>query len=338
LRKTTRAVCKAASASAIVLATAAAVRTGAAQTTSENAATAETLFRDGRALIKAGRTSEACAKFAESHRLDPQTGTLLNLALCHEEEGKTASAWAEFNEVEERSGAKSERAEFAHRHARAVEGKLSRLRIRVEPAAPGVTLTLDGRPMRAAALGSLIPLDPGEHAIEATAPGKERWGQRVKIDPGPATQELVVKLVDASTPSAAPPPATAPAAAPARDPEPTSTARRDIGFAIGAVGIVGIGIGTGYGLSALSKKNEYNDQWRGGACDTQPNCDAARDAKEQLDKAAIISTIGFVAGGIGVATGLYLVLTAPSSQQTNTVRIAPILARSATGVTITGSF
>jgi hypothetical protein len=95
----------------IVVGSAIPARTGVAQTTSESAAQAEALFREGRVLIKAGQTSEACAKFAESQRLDPQTGTLLNLALCHEDEGKTASAWAEFNEVSERSGATSERVE-----------------------------------------------------------------------------------------------------------------------------------------------------------------------------------------------------------------------------------
>jgi hypothetical protein len=108
------------------------------------------------------------------------------------------------------------------------------------------------------------------------------------------------------------------------------------------VGIVGIGIGAGYGLSALSKKNEYDRRWSGGSCgippEDQSDCVEAADAKSALDRAAIISTIGLVAGGIGVATGLYLVLTAPSSQPSNTVRIAPMFARSTTGVTIAGSF
>jgi hypothetical protein len=345
LSQSKRALWKVASAPIIVLWSATGERTSAAQTTSENAAQAETLFRDGRALIKAGRTSEACAKFAESHRLDPQIGTLLNLALCHEDEGKTASAWAEFNEVEERSGSKSERAEFAHRHARAVEGKLSRLRVRIDPPVQGLSLTLDARPLRAAALGSLIPLDPGEHAVEAAAPGKERWVERVKIEPGPATQELVVKMVDApatSPPAATPSASAAPAPAPAREPTSPSTTRRDVGFVIGAVGIVGLGIGAGYGLSALSKKNDYDDKWPGGNCSKNPtdtnNCASAGDAKRDLDKAAIISTIGFAAGAAGVATGLYLVLSAPSSQQASAVRFAPMLARSAAGVTIAGGF
>jgi hypothetical protein len=306
-----------------VVASAAIATTSAAQTTSENAAQAEALFRDGRALIKVGRTSEACAKFAESHRLDPQTGTLLNLALCHEEEGKTASAWAEFNEVSERSGKTSERSEFALRHARAVEARLSKLRINVDSAVPGFNLTLDGRPLHSAALGSLIPLDPGEHTVEATAPGKERWVERVRIDPGPAAREIVVKWVDAPparqavSPEPAAPPA--PRAAPAQP----STARRDVGLAIGALGIVGIGVGTGFGLWAVSKGDDYNARFPGGACQPQA-CEAAGDAKRSLERTAIISTVGFGVGAVGLVTGLYLVLTSPSSNTpASTVRLSP---------------
>ncbi|MCL2451247.1 MAG: hypothetical protein FWD17_20060, partial [Polyangiaceae bacterium] len=58
-----------------------------AQTASEEAA-AEALFEQGRDLMLAGRVAEACPKFAESERLDPAPGTLLNLATCYERNGQ----------------------------------------------------------------------------------------------------------------------------------------------------------------------------------------------------------------------------------------------------------
>ena len=60
-----------------------------------NKATAEALFTEGRALATSGKCAEAIPKFQASQKLDPGVGTLLNLAECYEQVGKTASAWAE---------------------------------------------------------------------------------------------------------------------------------------------------------------------------------------------------------------------------------------------------
>src|SRR5262245_32765336 len=65
----------------------------------EDESQAEILFREGRAASRAGDWTTACAKFAESHRLDPAPGTRLNLARCEEVAGHPARALAMYREL-----------------------------------------------------------------------------------------------------------------------------------------------------------------------------------------------------------------------------------------------
>src|SRR3954463_15096752 len=63
-------------------------------------AAAEVLYRSAREAAKKGDFATACAQFAESQRLDPAPGTLLNLADCEEHRGLIAAAWIHFVEAE----------------------------------------------------------------------------------------------------------------------------------------------------------------------------------------------------------------------------------------------
>src|SRR6476660_6116365 len=94
---------------------------------------AEDLYRRAKALIAQNKYEEACPLLTESYRLDPGMGTLLNLALCHEQVGKTASAWGEFRSVEQQARASvppnESRAQLAREHADKLQPRLSRVKI-----------------------------------------------------------------------------------------------------------------------------------------------------------------------------------------------------------------
>src|SRR5262249_44361935 len=126
-----------------------------AQPVGGDKALAESLFQAGKDLMKQGRVDEACPKFAESNRIDPSPGTLLNLGKCLETQGKTASAWAAYKEAiaVARAGGQTKRVEAGQQFAADIEPKLSKLRIDVASPPPGFSIRCDGVSVGEATIG-----------------------------------------------------------------------------------------------------------------------------------------------------------------------------------------
>jgi hypothetical protein len=292
----------------------------------QDQALAEALFREGKRLVSSGSIPEACAKFAESQRLDPRTGTLLYLATCHEQQGKTASAWAEYNEVAEQSShqKQSDRAALARGRLVALEPKLSRLVVKA-PATRGVSITLDGHALNPAALGTPLPVDPGTHTIAAAAPGKKAWTVGVEIAPGSSTSEVgVPPLDDEAAPVVTPAPAPAQQSTPHADDAPTTdgSSARTIGMVVGGAGVVALGIGSYFGLHAAAQRRDADTMCVGTAC-TQAGLDEHANSRTS----ALVSTVAFAIGIPAVVAGAWLFFTSPRpGARTATTRIAPAIA------------
>lgn len=124
---------------------------------------AEALFEEGRSLVAAGKVAEACPKFADSQRLDPAPGTLLNLASCWEKLGRTASAWVTYREAASAANAlgRSDYVATAQRHADSLAPKLARITVNVPQAIDGLELRRDGAIVSSIQWGQAVPVDPG---------------------------------------------------------------------------------------------------------------------------------------------------------------------------------
>ena len=290
---------------------------GAAHAQSD-AAIAEQLFRDGRTLIEAGRTDEACEKFAASERLAPAIGTQLNLALCREQQGRTATAWSLYVDVEAaaRRAGDMTRARYAHDHGAALAGQLKKVVIEVPTPPPGMVVHLDGTRCPLARSGRRIPLNPGDHDLVVTAPGKKPWQQsHLALGPSATTVHVRVQLEDeasaapALAPAAAaidaiPPPSTPPGAAEVPAAPPASSGpsqKRTAGWIVGGAGVVSLGIAGYYGLTAIARKNDESNYPAGSV-----------DRLTIYDQAKTAQTWGIVFGAAGVAalgTGVYLLVS-----------------------------
>src|SRR5215510_1345498 len=126
-----------------------------AQNTSDTKAAANALFEEGKRLITAGDIDHACPKFEASLQLLDQLGVRLNLADCHERQGRTASAWAEFREA----ASQADRRGDARKRVDALTPRLTKLQISVPSGSqlPGLTVRRDGETVPSEALGSPLP-------------------------------------------------------------------------------------------------------------------------------------------------------------------------------------
>lgn len=266
-----------------------------ARAASNDAATAEALFDQGRTLMKDGRYAEACPKFEASQKLDPGVGTLLNLGDCFEHLGLTASAWARFREAASlaANSSQKEREQAARERAQALEPKLIRLVVRPDAAAAadgGVHIVRDGVPLERDIWGTPFPIDPGKHVITATAPGKTSWSMTFEVDPvsiGKTREIQVPALASEPAPS-------------------TSNMQRTIGLIVGGVGAVALGVGAGFALDAKSTYDDAKSRCRSDACDSD-----SRDQASSAGNTADIATGFFIGGAVVLGVGVVLFLTAP---------------------------
>jgi hypothetical protein len=281
---------------------------------SANAAVAQQLFDEALKLMDAARYADACPKLARSQELAPSGGTLLNLGDCYEKNGQTASAWVSFRDAAARAAAAGQKQAQAAALVRAdkLATKLVHLKITLAPGArtSGLEIKRDGEPVSYAELGIEVPIDPGVHKIEASAPNHAPWSKDITVLDGSQGEAIVVPVLEAR----AEPPAAAAAAKPAVKEDVGST-QRTVGIVVAATGFIVAGIGGIFGLKATSTNDDALMHCRSAPDATR--CDPTGlsltdDARTQ----ATISTVMVTVGTAALAGGLVIFAIAPRAQQT----------------------
>jgi hypothetical protein len=328
---------------AVALSLGAAARPAQAQSASEKAA--QKAFDDGLKLLDQNKPAEACPKLEESQRLDPAMGTQFRLAECWEKLGRTASAWTLFRQVvsEAQAAGRDDRATVSSARAAALEPRLTRLSIVVAPSArvPGLTVRRDGTTVEEALWGQGIPVDPGEHLISASAPGKKSWETQQQARSGTVAVSIPL-LTPLLGEAASPPVGESPA-------EPAHLQRSLVpGLALSGAALVGIGTGIALVVAANGKKAEsarlqgqiqsfepYNCVGASPACTTLSDTATSAGA---LSNAAFWTLLGSGLAAAGAVTYFVWPTAKPSSPSATVVHVLPSAGLSGVGLSAIGTF
>lgn len=309
---------------------------------------AESLFREGRALLKQGKLQDGCDKLEASELIEPSVGTLLNIGDCRERLGKLATAWAAFRKAEalaKQSGKDPKREAEARRRAQRLEPQLPSLTIAIAKPLPGLVIKRNGEKVDTAVLGTDVPVDPGSYRITAVAPGYKPWqlditlairGKRQITVPTLEREAPPPVAVSNKTIDIAPPPRAEPPMQVVYRPVPVRresswTTSREAAVGVAALGGIAFGAGAYYGLHSNDLESRANKVCPGTMCGDPVGLSLNRDAQDSATRANVL----FVVGGAAAATATVLwIVGAPDEHH----EIRPAIGPDGVGATFTGRF
>jgi hypothetical protein len=306
--------------------------TASANAQTQTAATADALFRSGKEAVARGDLERGCAELAESQRLDPAIGTLLNLADCETRAGQLTVALGQYQAALDQMAPTDFRIPFAKESLKRLDAQVPRLTVHVKDMVPlaGMRLRLDDVELGPASLDVALPVDPGRHTWSLSVPGRIEVRGEVSVGKGEArTVELTAGAL--ATPNdASPPPATPRVSiAPASGGAPSTA--RTAGFVAGGIGIAGLVVGTVTGVMTVAAANTYKDDCKNGGCNSQGLAAASTGRVTQW-----VSPVACALGVAGVAVSSYLLFFRPSPNRG--VAVSPDVGPNGTGVTVVGVF
>ncbi len=312
---------------ACALAAACLLSVGASAQTQE--AVAQTRFNKGRELFIAGQFAPALVEFRAATELYESPNTRLYIARCERELGHFASAYIELeraaSEAADRSRADPRYAstrDAAKQEASAIEPKLAHVTVLAPSGLPdGATLTMNGAPLGAAAVGVAAPIDPGPIEIVVNAPGYVTLRKSARASAGESV-EIKLQLEKEATATSTSTTATTTTSTSANnvvtppivntppvDVAPASHGLRNAGFVVGGIGIAGMGVFAAFAALAQTRYDQLKNE-----CGGLGACDSSYDAK--INEGAMFATIANVAlaaSSAMIVTGTIMIIAGVST-------------------------
>jgi hypothetical protein len=279
-------------------------------------------------------------------------GVTYNLADCYERIGRTASAWAGFNDAAAAAdvAGQPERAQAARERAAALVSKLSLLRIDISTGAasdPSLDVQRDGVSVSRLLWGKSIPVDPGKYIVSATSPSRRAWSTAVSVsNPGEVVSIEVPELgLTEATTSKGSPSRGGPAGE-GRSGHATLGTAIVVGSAI--VSLVALEVGIGFTIAA-NGQGAHVRALRGAlgsssSCygiqkpDVETSCAALNEAGAAWDTFENAAIANYVVSGLAAAGAITAYIAWPKPPHRHGAQIAPSMSRRGAGLVVSGSF
>lgn len=185
-----------------------------------------------------------------------------------------------------------------------------------------VKVTMDAEVIAERLEGTALSIDPGSHSFTFETVGQPAVHEQLVIQQGEKDRRERIVFgptsapVTPAAPTAAPTPGALPSTPDLGAPSGGSGlgTQKVLAIVAGGVGVVGLGIGTAFGVMAISQKSDAQSACPASPCMTQDGLNKWNNAGSTGN----VSTIGFVIGGVGIAGAAVLWFTAPSSGGSST--------------------
>jgi hypothetical protein len=299
---------------------------------------AEAAYNEAEKLLAQEQPAQACVRYADSYRLDPQLGALLHVADCNERIDKLATAWRGFEAGYQLALKKGdERASVARERADALLPRLSYLRVNLPPDAGATAqVVVDGTPLEASLVGKDLAVDRGTHTIVVTGEGLEKWRTEAVAKGVPGVQYFDV-------PSwRAPPPGPDGRDSTGNWLGMDPSVRRVLGWTAVGFGVAGVGLSTYFFVLLNSKKKDAEAVENAfDTCTVECNQDATNaalvDLADDQKRARTAGIISGVAGAVFLTGGALLLFVNPPAPERSASR-APQIGIGLGSVTLRGEF
>lgn len=295
-------------------------------------AAARSLAVDGLKLAQAGNCAEATSKLERAEKLYHSAVVASRLGECYVDLGRLVEGTEILRKVlrepvpAEPQPALLKALERAQRALDSAKPRIASLIIKVA-AVQEISLKVDGKLVPISLLDTEIPTDPGEHAVEASAPGFLKSHTRINL--GAADKKTVTLTLTRDPNAPTLPTASAATALPrdadgaeraapkdrtasetemsSRPSEPRRTPNRTAAYVTLGLGAVGIGVGSAFGVMAISQRKELKQ-----ACPADVCPAASQESLDFARRLGTVATVAFGVGAAGLALGTVLLFTGGS--------------------------